>query len=561
MSDARWKQRVAILGSPDRPPDFSAAALARLVDLGFDTLQVNIAWLSRPHDEPLNLCDVVAPEGETPAPRVAARQAELARRVAAAKSAGLRTLFHVGTPYMWRDPASGSTWQPDDPLAFDRSGPDSRRYDTQDPAVTAHETSLVTRLRDECPGIDDLLVYTFDQDAWQASEFGASPLSRGVPLTERLSAYLHALHEAWTGSRVGHALYWEPWELSAGQVLTMIPHLPRDSFGLMVHGNIAEVQLALPGDVWLRNCARMAAEIGIPVVVEAFLAERHEEIEPCRLPTPGLVDEQVRILEAIDGITGIKEYYGLEVDRPDLNLAVASARLRGVSDSAGALVERALDELSLPPRLRSVVDDLDDAYRLVPWDTSWFMRKLGRGLAHHGWDAAILRGEVISTPAWDSTRRAHFMKTDDLPPHLNLMEDVHLRIEAALAHFFRAGRATEALIDPNGDAVVQDYLTGLVRSIDVLARALQAFSLHLRETIVATVLREDLSTLGRPCNDRLVDEMLGLLARDVVNSHRDPATVRAHEVARADLAGFLATHLVPRQSGSAPLGLHSLTTI
>ena len=53
-------RRIAILGCPVRPDvPWTPENLDRLKTLGFDTIQLNIAWGSRPGDEPLNLEDVV----------------------------------------------------------------------------------------------------------------------------------------------------------------------------------------------------------------------------------------------------------------------------------------------------------------------------------------------------------------------------------------------------------------------------------------------------------------------------------------------------------------------
>ena len=88
------------------------------------------------------------------------------------------------------------------------------------------ETALLAEFRTQFPEVEDILVYTFDQDAWQAYEFGPSKFSRGIPLHERVPPYLRALHKIWTAGRRGKArMWWEPWELSSGQVYKMLPGL------------------------------------------------------------------------------------------------------------------------------------------------------------------------------------------------------------------------------------------------------------------------------------------------------------------------------------------------
>ena len=63
----RLAERVAVLGFPDlftryhshAPPPWSRQTLGRLKALGFNAVQLNLAWGERPDDEPLNLEDVV----------------------------------------------------------------------------------------------------------------------------------------------------------------------------------------------------------------------------------------------------------------------------------------------------------------------------------------------------------------------------------------------------------------------------------------------------------------------------------------------------------------------
>ena len=67
-----FQYRVGILGCPSRPQvAWNRKNLERLKALGFNTMQLNIAWGYRPADEPLTLEDVV----ELPA-EFAALQAE-----------------------------------------------------------------------------------------------------------------------------------------------------------------------------------------------------------------------------------------------------------------------------------------------------------------------------------------------------------------------------------------------------------------------------------------------------------------------------------------------------
>jgi hypothetical protein len=137
-------------------------ALEKHMAIGFNAVQLNIAWGSRPFGEPLNLLDVVTVPGEAELPGTPERRAELKRRVTLAKRPGLRTLFHFGSPYMDRNPYSGDV--PRIPYHVDDVTFDSR-YDILNPKVRDQELALLRELRRQFLGVDDILVYTYDQDA------------------------------------------------------------------------------------------------------------------------------------------------------------------------------------------------------------------------------------------------------------------------------------------------------------------------------------------------------------------------------------------------------------
>jgi hypothetical protein len=46
--------RVALLGNPNSVPEWNDAQVQGLVKAGFNAVQLNVAWGSRPQNEPLN---------------------------------------------------------------------------------------------------------------------------------------------------------------------------------------------------------------------------------------------------------------------------------------------------------------------------------------------------------------------------------------------------------------------------------------------------------------------------------------------------------------------------
>ena len=55
-----YKYKIAIIGNPANADiRYDASQLDALKKLGFNTIQLNIAWGARPADEPLNLEDIL----------------------------------------------------------------------------------------------------------------------------------------------------------------------------------------------------------------------------------------------------------------------------------------------------------------------------------------------------------------------------------------------------------------------------------------------------------------------------------------------------------------------
>ena len=265
--------RVGFLGSPVRPDvPWTRENLARLKALGFNTIQLNIAWGARPGDEPLNLEDVVSLPGEaaaalgplplpldsSPGPEhLAERGAALRERIGLCRELGLRTIFHFGSPYN----AIYSHWQGLD---------GGMRQCILDGRTPEYYVALLEAFGAQFPGVDDILVYTYDQDAWLCSEFGDCGHCRGIPLHERLVPYVNRLAATWRRISPAGRLWWSPWELSAGQVLQCVDLLEPAGLGLDLHPNIAETIATCRSIAGSRTCARWRSAVASPCSWRAF---------------------------------------------------------------------------------------------------------------------------------------------------------------------------------------------------------------------------------------------------------------------------------------------------
>lgn len=554
--------RIGILGNPVHQIKWTDDAIEKLKSIGFNEVQINLAWGSRPNGEALNLADVVTVPGELELPGTAETREELKRRIAIAKRHGLRMLFHFGSPRADYNPYLGTdaAGAPSGNYRVDDATFESW-YDISNPKVQDHEVALLREFRKQFPDVQDILVYTYDQHAWQTPEFQFTKYSYGIPLSERLPVYLAALHHIWTEGRIGKArMWWEPWELSAGQVYDVLPQLPRQDFGLIIHANIAEAQLALPVDVWFRNTARIASALGIPVVAESFFASATEEVEPLSIPAPRLVDESYQAFMRVPGIVGIKEYFGVNTDSPDFDLDLLSERLQHPMATTNDLIATITKRYGVAQiDVITYLGLTSDALETYPWDASWSAREVGRASVDHGWSGATIQGATWQTPSWQATRHAKFMKTDDTQPNFWMLEDVELRCKLAADILDKASDMRRQLIlrlSSPGDREIFDHIQ---MDVDKFRHISRSYALHLRETNVAQMLRQDLAA-GRPMTAKLVTELGSLLDLDVNNQGGHGIVVEMRRLYRDDPESFIRRYLIPKDTSTHEKGYFTLTT-
>jgi hypothetical protein len=340
----------------------------------------------------------------------------------------------------------------------------------------------------------------------------------------------------------------------------MLPKLPRADFGLIIHANIAEAQLAQPVDVWFRNTARMCQELGIPVVAESFFASSTEEIEPLSIPAPRLIDEEYAAFARVPGIVGIKEYYGIDTSAPDLDLDLLQARLRSPQRSTDELLGEITQRFgAAQSEVRTYLSLIADALQSYPWDASWFAREVGKASIDHGWQAATIRGASWPSPSWESTRHARFMKTDAAQPHFWMLEDVELRCQLA-ADLLDKATAQYLRMQPDLKSTAdRDQFQHIQQGVDAFRRVSRSYALHLRETNVAQMLRQDLGA-NRPMNAALAKELGQLLDADVQNQDGKGRVVEMRRLYLASPVEFVRRYLLPGEGSPAEQGPFTLTT-
>ena len=512
-----FKYKIAIVGNPSDPDmRYDSSQMQALKDLGFNTLQLNIAWGARPADEPLNLEDILYVEGVGDPAKVAERLANIKERARIAKQWGFRTLFHFGAPRV------DSLYKILTPELIDVA---TEKNSIQKKEIVDKYVSLLKRLKEEIPELDDIEVYTFDQEAWIGNEFGNGPTDRDIPLAERLPNFLKVLADTWRDVSPEGMVWWEPWEISAGQIYAMIPSLPTENFGLFLHSNIAEVQLSRPVDVWFKNTVRLCAEREIPVVGEIFMASANEEIGPLtRVAAPRLVAEELDAVGNVPKIAGVKEYFGMVPDRYDPNLLMAAAKMRNLDVST----EQTLRELAEPYGAAS--EEVLAAWEasavglsVFPWDATWRFRSLPINLSgievFHKWDVAHIEGEVAPSPSWKSTRRSLFMTTESESLDPWFFEDIELRCATSSEKLLKAIKHYKNAMEQVQEEPYVSYLNENKEQLAVLEQMVTAIRCYCREANLTYLMRKHVEARNSIPQD-LIRRFEAIMQIDMVNQKK-----------------------------------------
>ena len=515
---SEYKYKIAIIGNPINPDiRYDDVQLKALKKLGFNTIQLNIAWGSRPADEPLNLEDILYVPGIGDKDHVDKRLSDIQLRAKKAKTMGFRTLFHFGAPRI------DSLYKSLRPGLID---PATEENSISKKEVVDKYVDLLKRLKKAIPDLDDIQVYTFDQDAWIANEFGEGPTDRGIPLSERIPGFLQTLTSTWAEVSPKGMLWWEPWELSAGQIFACIPSLPTNNFGVFIHSNIAEVQLARPVDVWFKNMGRLLDERNIPLVGEVFLASANQELEPLqRIATPRLTAEELDEMGQIDFLSGVKEYYGIIPDRYDPNLEMTAIKLANPLKSN----QTALQEMAKPygkntKGILAAWEATAMGYSLFPWDATWRFTNLPKNQVDiqvfHKWDIAQIMGSVAPSPSWKSTRRSLFMLTEDEVLNPWLFEDIELRCSASATKLQEAIGFFEKI-----DAIMEsaspykNYIVETIPDLKILEQTVTAIRCYCREANLAWLMRKHIQT-GQPIPANLINRFEDIMQIDIANQKK-----------------------------------------
>jgi hypothetical protein len=517
-----FKYFVGIVGNPSVPDiSWSDEELEQIKGLGVNMVQLSIAWGGKPANEVLNLEDL-DPE----------QRAKFAFRIKQAQKHGLKTLAHFGIPRML------------DVSSF-------RPACIMDAAVQKKYEELLTDFMTSFPEVDDVLVYTFDQQAWLCSEFGPCPRCSGVPLDDRLPQFLDLLNDTMQKCRPNTMLWWKPWELSKGQVVAIMEKVKPAHFGLALNPSTSnEVypfnDKSFRSDLGIRRFVQMAKERGIPVLGEFD----HTFYKPLYLMEdffPRLIYEQMLGWKEMEGVVGVKEYYGFS----PTTLSVNAAMLRAWMKSPQAPLETLLQEIAAPygskaaPIMIQAWEYVAQSVEAFPWDTTYLVGPMGldRGRdGSHSWEPAAIINATWDTPIWEANRRANFMLTQEDKAHPWLFEDAGLRLEDSAALAFKAVELYDQAIAAGSDK--SEDIRNQREVIWKMARAVRGKSLHILETIAAQNARMALQDEQRFA--QMTARLQALLKKDVENQDNREEAAKMLDAFKNDPKGWLNSYLNPQ---------------
>jgi len=513
---------VGIVGNPLVPEiSWSDDELEKIKDLGVNMVQLSIAWGGKPANEVLNLEDLDDP----------AQREKFAFRISQAKKHGLKTLAHFGIP-------RAVNANPVRPACI------------LDSEVCAKYTARIKAFMTDFPGVDDVLVYTFDQQAWLCSEFGPCPRCSGIPVGERLPAFLDMLNDAMRSVRPSSRLWWKPWELSRGQVVTVLERVKAEGFGLALNPSTSnEVypfnDRSFASDLGVKRMVRSAYERGIPVLGE-FDHTFYKPSYAIEDFFPRLIFEQMQGWKGMEGIVGVKEYFGFAPSTFSVNCAMLKAWMR----SPDAKLDTLLQEIVTPygkaaaPHMIAAWEYVAQSVEAFPWDTTYLIGPMGldRGSdGSHDWKPVTISSGTWDTPIWKTNRRGNFMLTDEPKAHPWLFEDAGLRLEDSAALAFKAADLFEKAIAAGGERA--DDIRKQLEITRRMARSIRMKSLHFLQTLAtqdARMVQHD------PKQFPIVIQRLeGLLKRDVKNQGGRAEVAQKLAELQSNPKAWLSTNYLP----------------
>lgn len=466
MSDMKYK--IGMVGNPLLPEiEWSDAQMAALRDMGMNCCQLNIAWDSRPENEMLNLEDADAEMLK-----------KLQYRAGQLKKFGMKGLLHVGMPKIKA-------------LADDLN---LSQYLT--PSCIMEESTLtknckmMKELMLALPDVDDFMFYTYDQHAWLCSEFGSCPNCAGIPLEDRLPGFINSFKREMAAINPNAVFWWQPWELSLGQILQVLTRIDTNNFGLMLNTAGVESYFCNLDNHWIRCISYILEERGIPFIGEIQTSGSGVGVVPLqRYACPTLVYRQIGIVKELPGFCGIKEHFGYAFGATSCNMLFLKEYLQTPEASQDELLMRtamyyggkASELLIAAWKLAEKATDL------IPYEFTYCYSNIAGLPTTHGFDFPMPEAVHADTPAWESDRRAFFFLTHDMQYHPWALENAALKLKHASVRLQKCAELINKAADAADDR--KDDLHGQASDMMQMAKSCLNQYCYFTESLLACDIR------------------------------------------------------------------------
>jgi len=490
---------IGIVGSPSVITDikWDDKQLEDLKGLGVNMLQLSIAWGGKPGNEVINLEDLDAEQ-----------TAKWKFRIKQAEKHGFKTIAHFGIPRMLN-------YNPVKPACI------------LDPVIREKYVELIKKFMTTFPEVNDMLVYTYDQNAWICSEFGPCPHCTGIPISDRLPGFINLLKKTMQDCRPNTLarLWWKPWELSKGQIIDMVKKIDPHGFGLMLNSSTSNEVYpfndgSLKSDLGVKRLVQYAYENKIPVVGE-FDHTLYKGLYQIDDYFPRLIYEQMAGWKELTGVIGVKEYYGFAPSTYSVNYAMLNAWMKAPNASLDVL----LRQIAAPygkksaPLMIKAWEYVAQAVEAFPWDVTYLIGPMGLDKSEkgeHSWEFIKIINGTWDTPIWESNRRANFMLTDAKTAHPWIFEDAGLRLEDAAQLNFKAVEFFNQAIAEN-EGLVED-IKKQRDFVDHTAHSIRGKGLHFAFTLAAQDARTVLYDQAQ--FEKVCARIRHLLQKDIDNGYQ-----------------------------------------
>ncbi len=514
---AAFKYVGGMVGNPDLPTvEWNDEQLQILKDMGMNFAQLNIAWNGRPGNEPLNLDHL-----DDDMIKI------FQYRVAQLKKFGMKGMPHFGMPRMLMSKHDGNITPYMTPACI------------MEEETTERNWAMMEKLMKACPEIDDYMIYTYDQHAWICSEFGSCPSCSGVPLDERLPGFINEFKRRMAKVNPNVMFWWQPWELSLGQIAEVLYKIEPDHFGLMINTAGSESYFNNLDNYWVRGIGAIAEERNIPIIGEIQTAGSGVGGVPLqRVSCPTLVRRQIEIVKKLPTFVGIKEHYGYAFEKYSSNMIFLTEYLKDVEADTDELLRRTAAHYT-----KDGVDDLVRAWKLsevatdfIPFEFVYLYSNICGYSPKHGFDVPTVQGVHADTPAWESDRRAYFLITHDIEYHPWALENAALKFKQAALRFEKTVELMKNALKKAAGRKTD--LKETIDDMDRLMRACYGQYYWFKESLAAYDVRVAIFQGNKVKIEKALARFDELMRGDVKNQKNDEEIVAKYKEFKDDYRAF-----------------------